>query len=369
MSRPRLSLALSIALATPLAVAQNAAPNACASSSAASLLPTSRYTPVRAVITAPDTLWVLYSTHDARNIDAVSLLEVRHVGNGHNLEVETHEVGEGTVTAGSLAVVGDNIVGAWVQPAHHVGVFTYATARGGSMQHISLDAPHPPTSVSVAAAGNGALVTWDDNARALRRARIDAHGALVGTVFTLRGRYGMPVATSAFGGSIAMQNGAGAAAHIGLLAGDGRRPVGARGAARVAGASFPSVAGSADRAHVLFTARGTAHLTTLDNATGAGRDRTLGPSGLVGETGIGATSWGSYAAWTRDGAINVVPVESNGAMVGTPFEITDPASPERARSPAVATAPRIAAVVWWGAPSRRPAGSAGTIRFVRLDCH
>jgi hypothetical protein len=151
MSRPRNRLALvaiaaTVQLAASVSFAQDA-PRACVSSAAASLVPTTRFTAVSAVMTASDTLWVLYSDHDARNIDAVSLLEVRHIGHAQNVEVQTHEVGEGSVTQGSLAVVGNNIVGAFVQTDHHVGVFSYPV-NGGTMEHVALDAPQPPVSLS-----------------------------------------------------------------------------------------------------------------------------------------------------------------------------------------------------------------------------
>jgi hypothetical protein len=357
------AIAATVHLTASAALAQNA-PRACVSSAAASLVPTTRFTAVSAVMTSPDTLWVLYSDHDARNIDAVSLLEVRHVGHAQNVEVQTHEVGEGAVTQGSLAVVGNNIVGAWVRADHHVGVFSYPV-NGGTMQHVALDAPQPPVSLSVAAVGNNAIVTWDDNGRGLRHARVDSHATLVGTVTALRGRYGSPVASSAFDGTIALQN----AGRIAVLPHGAVRPIGARGAASVAGAAFPSTASSNEHAYVLFTARGSAHLTVVNSTAGAGRDRVLGVASPASETALAGMNWGTYAAWIRNGSVQVVPVDADGAPVSPAFEVTDPASPERARTPAIAASSQMAAVVWWGAPDRRPARSAGTVRFVRLDCH
>jgi hypothetical protein len=373
MSRPGsriayLALAATVQLAASTVAAQGTVPRACVSSAAASLVPTTRFTPVSAVMTAPDTLWVLYSDHDARNIDAVSLLEVHHVGHAQNVEVRSHEVGEGFVTQRSLAIVGDHVVGAWVRPDRHVGVFSFPV-HGGSMQQIALDAPRVPGTVSVARVGNDAIVTWDDNGRGLRHARVNASGALVGGVTTLRGRYASPAASSAFDGTIALQNGTGAGAHIALLPNGARRPVGARGAVRIGGVAFPSAAASNDHAYVLFTARGNAHLTLVDSPAGAGRDRVLGPASPGSETALAGMDWGTYAAWTHNGSVQVVPVGADGAPVSPSFEVTDPASPERARTPAIAASSQMAAVVWWGAPDRRPARSAGTVRFVRLDCH
>ena len=318
-------------------------------------------------MTGPATLWVLYSDHAARNIDAVSVVEVRGLGGSH-LEVDTHEVGEGTVTAGSLAIVGTNIVAAWVQPDHHIGVYVHPM-NGGADRRIALDAPQAPVAVSVAPAGHGALVAWDDNARGIRYARLNANGALDGTVTAVAGRYGSPVVTSAFDGLVVLQSPAGRAAHVSLLAPGARRPISARGASRFGGAASTSTASSHTRGYVAFSSHGTAHLTTLDAATGAGRDHVLGPSGRTGETGVGATPWGTLAAWTHDGAIQVVPVDGEGVPASAPFEVTDPAAPESARAPAVAATPDMVSVVWWGVPAHRTAGHTGAIRFVRLDCH
>ena len=322
-----------------------------------------RFSPVSAVMTGPATLWVLYSDHDARNIDAVSLVEVRGIS-GRSLEVETHEVGEGTVTRNSLAVINGSVVAAWVQTDHHVGVYTHPL-NGGVDRRVALDAPQVPTSVSVSAVGNGALIAWDDNARGLRYARLDSNGALVGAVTALAGRFSSLVATAVFDGLLLLQN----AAHLRLFAPGARRPTPLRGAARIGGVASPSVAAASSRGYVAFTAGGSTHLTTLDAAAGDGHDHVLGPSGRSGETGLVATPWGSFAAWTLNGAIQVVPVDSEGVAASLPFEVTDPVANEGARAPAVAGTPQFVAVVWYGVPARRPAGHAGAIRFVRLDCH
>ena len=357
------TLALALSLST-VAHAQVTPPRACASSAAATLIPMTRFSPVSAVMTAPATLWVLYSDHDARNIDAVSLVEVRGIG-GRSLEVETHEVGEGTVTRNSLAVIHGNIVAAWVQTDHHVGVYVHPLTGGGVDRRVALDAPQVPTSVSVSAVGSGALIAWDDNTRGLRYARLDANGGLVGTVTALAGRFSSLVVTALFDGLVMLQN----AAHIRFLAPGARRPTPLRGAARIGGVSSPSVASASSRGYVAFTAAGSTHLTTLDAAAGDGHDHVLGPSGRGGETGLVATPWGTFAAWTLNGAIQVVPVDSDGVAASSPFEVTDPVANEGARAPAVAGTPQMVAVVWYGVPARRPAGHAGAIRFVRLDCH
>ncbi len=362
---PSLVLALIVA---PPARAQTTAPRACGSSAAASLVPTSRYTPVSAVMTGTDTLWVLYSNHDARNIDAVSLIEVRGIANSH-LEVDTHEVGEGTVTGGSLAVIGTNIVAAWVQPDHHVGVYTHPTTRGGVDRRIAFDTTVAPSTVSVTATARGGLVAWDDGGHAIHTVRLDANGAQQGFAMSLRGRFAAPVATSAFDGLVLFQSPPGRRGHLRVYAPGSAAPVPLRGAARVGGPSSVTVAASASRAFVSFVARGALHMTSLDAATGTGRDRVLTPTPGLGEAGLGATTWGSLAAWAQGGSMFVVPVNSDGEAASAPFEVTTPTVSEGARTPVVAATAQQAAVVWWGVPARRPAGSAGTIRFVRLDCH
>ncbi|MEI8258576.1 MAG: hypothetical protein WCJ30_23125 [Deltaproteobacteria bacterium] len=362
------SLSLSLVVSLPgLALAQTLPPRACASSAVASLVPTSRYTPVSAVMTGPDTLWVLYGDHDARNIDAVSLIEVRGIANSH-LEVETHEIGEGTVTGGSLAVIGTNIVAAWVQTDHRVGVYTHPTS-GGVDRRIAFDTTAAPATVSVTATARGGLVAWDDGGHAIHTARLDANGAQQGFAMSLVGRFVAPVTTSAFDGLVVFQTPLGRTSHLRVYSPGSAAPVPLRGAVAVGGVSGTTIAATPLRALVSSVARGALHVTSLDAANGSGRDRVLTPTRGIGEAGLGATTWGAMAAWTRAGSVYVVPVAPDGSAASAPFEVTQPATPEGARTPVVASTPQMAAVVWWGIPERRPAGSAGTLRFVRLDCH
>lgn len=375
MSAVRLPTALAWLLFVPsvalpeLARAQGTAPpRACGSSAAASLVPTSRYTPVSAVMTGNDTLWVLYGDHDARHLDAVSLIEVRGIANRH-LEVETHSVGEGTVTGGSLAVIGTTLVAAWVQSDHRVGVYTHATIGGDVDRRIAFDTTVAPSTLSVTAMASGGLVAWDDGGHAIHTVALDARGAQHGAATVLAGRFASPVATSALGGLVFLRTLPDRIARLRVFSPGAGTAAPSRTVASPSGVSSATVAAGSSGALVAFVARGALHVTRLDAADHPGHDHILVPARGIGEAGLGATTWGGLAAWTRRGSVHAVPVNASGNAASVPFELTEATVPEGARTPVVAATSQMAAVVWWGTPTRRPVGSAGTLRFVRLDCH
>jgi hypothetical protein len=356
-------VSVGLALVAPVSSRAQSArpPRACTNTSPATLVTTARGTAVSAVMTGtPATLWVLYGDRTSTGHDMVSLLEVTGLASG-NLTLNLHQVGEGQAVQGALAVMGGDVVAAYLRSDGRVGVFLHPLA-GGTDRSATLEAPQRPTALAVAAVGSRALVGWDDGGNGLRLAWIDGNGALVGAVRAVAGRYAAPAATPAFGGALLAPSLSDGTARLAVLR--------ATGPARVASVPTPVGALSATAvgraALALYTDGTRAHLSVLHGPGGAGRDRVLGPAVGASETALGATPWGVLAAWTDGGVVRIAPVGANGVPAGGAFAVSSDAGGERAHAPAVAAAGTSAVVLWsaTGAPTR----SGTAVRLVRVSC-
>lgn len=316
-------------------------PRACSSTQPATVASGGNVSGVSTAAGTNDTLYVLYDTQVGPRT-TVSLLVLAGV-NGTQLQVNTVAIGEGNIGHSSLVILNNRVIGAYKKQDGRVAIFTHDLSSSGPATEVLADPSALARGVpTVAVVGRRARVAWPGrDGTHVHVLNVDGNGQPQGTVQSIESTATRLHAVGSFGGSIAGINVAPGAPAGTPPAGTppaGTPPAGsvsapapgpvawingsrARTAAALAGQEVRvlSIVQAARNALALSVGGGTARISLVRSAAGAGTERELGPAQNSGAGVLAPTPWGAFALWASAGNLTIQAITQTGASIGAAF--------------------------------------------------
>lgn len=327
-------------------------PRACSGTQPATVATGGPIQGLSVIAVSADRLFVLYDA-EARGRRNVGLLILDGVSSGQ-VQINTVNVGEGTVGRRSLAVMGATLVGAYRRADGKVVAFT-RPINGGAITEVPADAALTASNApSVAAAGRGALISWEGNQGSLHLWSLTAAGQSAGAARTVNGAgfTGGAESAGAFGGAVV---GVGSGAQLSIAT--------ARGARVIAGAPSNASAFSATsvgRALLIGTTSSAgAQVLMLSSATGRARAVSLGPAESAGHVAVASTAWGAFALWPSAGNLSIRALRNDGRTLGPSFAMGSFRASQRHAFSATAVGNTVFA--FWA--------EGGNVQMLRINCY
>jgi hypothetical protein len=303
------------------------------------------------IAASSDSLYVLYDA-ETRGRRNVGLLVLDGVSSGQ-VQVNTFNVGEGTVGRRSLAIVGQTLVGAYKRADGRVAAFTRPVGRG-SITELPADAALTATSVpSVAVSGRNVLISWAGSSGASHLWTVSSAGAAVGAVRSITSNIARGEVTGALGGAVF--GSATTTSQFSVASGRAARAV---GSAPANVTSF-SVAASGRNALVVTVANGTARAHFLRSATDRGRTIELGPAVSATHAAVAPTAWGAFSLWPSANTLSIRALRADGRTLGPSFAM----GTFRATQPEAFSAAAVGNTVFafWA--------EGGNVQMLRINCY
>lgn len=334
---------------TSLTSAAQGIPRACSATQVATVAQGGPIQGLSVVAGGSNSLYVLYDA-EVRGRRNVGLLVLDGVSSGQ-VQVNTFNVGEGTVGRRSLVLVGSTLVGAYKRPDGKVVAFTRALTTG-PIAEVQADAALTASGApSVAISGRNVLISWAGNQSNTHLWTLSSAGQPVGAARTIGAAISNGEATGALGGAVLGNN-------------NGQFSVGAGRSARAVG-SIPSsvsafsVMAAGRNALALVLTNGSARLLTLRSATDRGRAVDLGPAVGGAHAAISATPWGAFSLWPSAGTLNIRALRPDGRALGPSFAMGS----FRATQPEAFSVAAVGSAVFafWA--------EGGNVQMLRINCY
>lgn len=299
-----------------------------------------------------DALYVLYDAAAGARRN-VGLLVLQGASSGQ-IQVNTFNVGEGSVGRRALVLQGATLVGAFRRPNGAVVAFT-RPASGGAVTEIAADPSLTATSApSVATSGSNVLISWVGSNGATHLWTLRASGQPAGVARTVTTNFTTAEATGALGGAVIGVVGGADAARLSVTAGRAPRAIGAAPSGVTAFATM-----AAGRSAVIVSvAGGEARATLVRSLTDRGRSTSLGPAVSATHAAVSPTPWGAFALWPSAQTLNLRALRADGRTLGPSFAM----GAFRATQPeafSVASTGNVAFAFW---------AEGGNIQMLRMQC-